>query len=152
MLRTASFRTARSRATFAAALCLASLTACQSPAACPAIAAAPFVTIHITADRSATLAALSATACQDGTCHGGPLALMDEQTPDGTLGKVGHVDMGTLSEAPIDLTVSGRDLAGQAIGAYRLRLIPRTEYPWGRDCPRVVVAQATLDASGLTAG
>ncbi|GAB3269129.1 hypothetical protein GCM10027449_03040 [Sinomonas notoginsengisoli] len=130
-----------------------SLVACHGEVACPAIAAAPFLTVHISADLAATLnsGSVTATACQDAGCHGGPLALADEQASGSASvpGKVGRIGMGSLRETPIDLTVSAQDLQGQHLGDYRLQFAPRISYPWGSSCPRVVTAEVSWDRSGL---
>ena len=137
----------------AAILTAASLVACQGPVACPAIAAAPFVTLHISADLAAGLdpTSVTATACQDTGCHGGPLALKDEQTSGSPTqpGQVGWINMGTLTETPIDVTVSGQSVQGQHLGDYRLQFAPHISYPWGYSCPRVITAEVTWDGSGL---
>ncbi|MDQ4492253.1 hypothetical protein RBS60_18795 [Sinomonas sp. ASV486] len=137
------------------------LVACQGPVACPAIAAAPFLTIHITENLAARLNPLSvtATACQDNGCHDGPLALTEEQpaspatqsaaAASSSTGKVGRINMGLLTETPIDLTVAGHDLLGTGIGPHRLQFAPNISYPWGYGCPRVVTADATWDTTGL---
>lgn len=158
-------------------LTAASLVACQGPVACPAIAAAPILTIHITADLAVRLNPLSvtATACQDNGCHDGPLTLTDERpagpvepgtegtgtavsgtaapgtAASGTAasGKIGRINMGLLTETPIDLTVAGHDLVGASIGPYRIQFGPRISYPWGSACPRVIIADATWDTTGL---
>lgn len=136
----------------AAILTAASLVACQGDVACPAIAAAPFLTLHIAASVAATLdpTSITATACQDTACHGGPLPLIDEQASgSASPGKMGEINMGILTETPIDLTVSGRDLLGRPLGDYRLQFVPHIAYPWGYTCPRVITAGALLDGTGL---
>lgn len=146
-------------AAFCAAFAAGPLSACQGPVACPMIAAAPFVTLHISPDRASTLdpASVTATACQDNGCHGGPFELSDEQPPTAGTGpavppgKVGHIDMRSLTETPIDLTVSAHDLTGRPLGEYRLQFAPSVDYPWGTTCPRVIIAAATWDNAGLRA-
>ncbi|NUP73473.1 MAG: hypothetical protein HOQ07_02270 [Sinomonas sp.] len=131
------------------------VTACwPQPVACPAIAAAPIVTIHITPDRAATLdpASLNGEACQDGECHGGPLTLLDDSGPNTQPGaKRAMIMMMTLTESPIDLTVSGANTSGQSIGTSHVRFSPRADYPWGPQCPKVLIAEATLGNQGLSA-
>ena len=133
-------------------LALASPAACGGPAACPAIAAAPFVSVHVSAERAAAISSFSASACQDGQCHGGPLNLTDDAPAgQGGAGKVGQIDMKKLTESPIDLTISGVDSAGRTVGQYGLQFAPRIEHPWGAGCPLVVIASVTLDSTGLHA-
>lgn len=133
------------------------VTACvvPQPIACPMIAMAPAVTIHVTAGRAATLdpSSLTGEACQDGKCHGGRLTLSDDSGPNTEPGaQRATIMMLTLTENPIDLTVSGRTTSGQSIGEAQVRFAPRVEYPWGRQCQRALVAEATLDDHGLYAG
>ncbi|WP_433875679.1 hypothetical protein [Sinomonas atrocyanea] len=131
-------------------LTLASPAACRGPAACPAIAAAPFVSVHVSAERAATFSSVTAWACQDGQCHGGPLALTDyAPAGQGGAGKGGQIDMKKLTESPIDLTISGMDSTGRSVSQYGLQFTPRVEHPWGDQCPLVVVASVTLDSAGL---
>ncbi|MEA5454799.1 hypothetical protein SPF06_08705 [Sinomonas sp. JGH33] len=152
---------ARSRhlaAAFAAGLAALPLAACSHPAACPAISLASVVTIHVAEHRAATLdhASLTGEACQDGACYGGPLELRAEggdstqATPVPSY--VAMIQMTKpLTENPIDLTVSGKDTSGASIGDPHLRFSPRIDYPWGPQCPRVVIAETTFDDAGLHA-
>lgn len=144
--------TALLAAAAAGALAATSLVSCHGNAACPAIAAAPFLTLHIAAGVAATLdpTSVTATACQDTACHGGPLPLADEHAAGSAApGKIGQINMGSLTETPIDLTVSGRDLLGKPLGDYRLQFVPHIAYPWGYSCPRVITVGALLDGTGL---
>ncbi|WP_422934930.1 hypothetical protein [Sinomonas sp. P47F7] len=131
------------------------LTAClPQPIACPMIAAAPIVTIHVTPERAATLdpTSLTGEACQNGQCHGGPLTLADDSGPNTQLGAKRAQIMMILTDSPIDLTVTGTNTSGKSIGSNHVRFTPRVEYPWGRQCQRVLIAEATLDNQGLYAG
>ncbi|WP_138417260.1 hypothetical protein [Sinomonas gamaensis] len=140
-------------AALAAALVALPLAACvPGPVACPAIAAAPVVTIHITPQRAATLkpGTLSGQACQDGLCSGGQLDVMDDSGPSAGPGwKRASILMRSLTESPIDLTLTGTDASGEPIGTQQARFTPRVEHPWGPQCPSTLIAEVTFDVGSL---
>ncbi|WP_284980741.1 hypothetical protein [Arthrobacter sp. efr-133-TYG-118] len=142
---------------------------CGSPSVCPAVGYGSLVTLHVTAERAATLATLGIEMCQDGTCHSfsinaltpltpGPIPL---PTPPGAPRAVplrmadGSIDVrieASINDHPLDLTTSGTNTSGSSIGMSHARLKPTTTYPDGRDCGGPTTAVATLDARGLRAG
>jgi hypothetical protein len=138
-----------------AAIAMLPLAACTpQPAACPAIAAAPVVTIHVSPDRAATLASATFTgqACQDGACSGGPLELLDDSGASATPGwKRASIMMPRLTTSPVDVTLSGADLRGDPLGDQRVTVTPREDHPFGPQCPSVLIVEVTFDAAGLRA-
>lgn len=162
-------RTARAAALMLMAA--AGLTGC-GPAACPAIGYVGGVTLHVTPERAGALSALQLELCQDGTCTSrellpGPAASASAGSPavrPGTPTPVplaqhrpdGGIDFripdGSLTDHPLDVTVTGRDVHGLPIAASRARLQPVTAYPHGRQCGGPTTAEATLGNAGLHAG
>lgn len=139
-------------AALAAAVAVLPLAACvPGPVACPAIAAAPVVTLHITPQRAATLRAgtLWGEACQDGVCSGGQLKVLDDSGPSASGWKRASILMRTLTESPIDVTVKGTDTSGTPIETLKTTFAPRVEHPWGPQCPAALIADVTFDVGSL---
>jgi hypothetical protein len=80
------------------------------------------------------------------------LDLLDDTGPSTSPGwKRASIMMTRLTESPIDLTLTGSDVRGVPLGDQRAIITPREAYPFGRQCPRVLIAEATFDAEGLRA-
>jgi hypothetical protein len=149
----------------------AGLTGCGT-AACPAVGYVGGVTLHLTPERARTLSALQVELCQDGTCTTRELlpdpaasasasspatqAVVPTRVPVAEHRPDGGIDFrlwdGSLTDHPLDVTVTGRDVQGTPIATSRAQLQPVTAYPHGRQCGGPTTAVATLDDAGLHAG
>ncbi|MFC9353803.1 hypothetical protein [Arthrobacter sp. NPDC057013] len=145
------------------------LSGCHAfEAVCPAIGQVPGVAVTVAAGYSPQVKTLRLLACQDGQCKEDTLHLMpgsvtvdqgctDGSRPDGVCSATakpdgtrhGLLQLETLSESPIDVTASGRYANGKQMPTRTLRFEPRTSYPFGEQCARVVSASVVLDAAGL---
>lgn len=144
------------------------LLSCGSASVCPAVGYISLVSLHVTAERAANLAALVIELCQDGACHSfsanaltpltpGPIPLPNSpgapqsvslRMADGSIDV--RIEAG-INDHPLDLTTSGTNTSGWSIGMSHVRLKPTATYPDGRDCGGPTTAVATLDALGLRA-
>ena len=143
-------------------------SSCGAPLACPAVGYVSSMTLHITPERTATLATLGIELCQDGTCHrfsidalapltpgpippptspGAPRAV-PERKADGSI----EVRIEAIKDSPINLTTSGTSTSGSSIGTSQTTLHPTTTYPHGHECGGATTASATLDPLGLKTG
>ncbi|MFJ5958297.1 hypothetical protein ACIQC5_20355 [Paenarthrobacter sp. NPDC092416] len=139
----------------------------ESPPPCPAIAMAPVVSLTIPASYVDSVKSVRMKACQDGTCTEDVLELfpgsvaIDQgcspdgvcsatSSPDGTLH--GSLFLPTLTESPIDATVSGSAADGTALPVRTLTFTPKGDYPYGEHCGRFITANLVLDAQGLRQG
>jgi hypothetical protein len=68
-------------------------------------------------------------------------------SPDGTL--VGFLELPSLSENPLEATLSGMSPAGTALPVRTLTFTPKGDYPYGEQCGRVISAGLILDGGGL---
>ena len=68
-------------------------------------------------------------------------------SPDGT--KRGMLMLDTLTESPMDVTVTGTSIDGSPLPVRTLRFSPRADYPFGEPCGRFVSASVVLDEAGL---
>lgn len=68
-------------------------------------------------------------------------------SPDGT--KRGMLMLDTLTESPMDVTVTGTSIDGSPLPVRTLRFTPRADYPFGEPCGRFVSASVLLDEAGL---
>jgi hypothetical protein len=152
------------------ALALAFLTTgtlasgCQP--ACPAIAQAPFVSVTVAVDYVPAVKALHLKACQDGACHEADLELLPgtrsvdqvcepslhgncsaTPSPDGTV--YGLLDLGILTESPIDSTLTGLGSDGAPLSVRTLTFRPKANFPYGERCVKFLSAALVLDAAGL---
>ncbi|GAB4097936.1 hypothetical protein [Sinomonas halotolerans] len=126
------------------------------PRPCPAIAAAPFVTIEVPTQDAESITALWARACQGTNCREDRLELLPAD-PYGDPGqpRVAHLDMGVLTEEQIALTV--RVMESSTTGRpgptalHRLDFTPIAEYPFGEHCGKFIRAVVVLDSQGLHA-
>lgn len=146
--------------------------ACTPPeVACPAIAAAPAVTVVVEQDYAPHIRSLYLKACQDGTCTEGPLELQPgfvsigeechhdaapdavcsaTSSPDGTLH--GMLMLDALTESPVAITLTGETQDGTELPALTSTINPTVSTPFGEQCGRFISASARLDAAGLTQG
>ncbi|MFC8039832.1 hypothetical protein ACFUOZ_10805 [Paenarthrobacter sp. NPDC057355] len=141
------------------------LSACADvPVACPAIGHIAAVSLTVTADYVNQVGSLRLKACQDAACTEKDLMLnpgavtSDEKctpdgvcsatsSPDGTL--QGFVELPSLSESPMEVTVSGVSKTGAALPVRTVSFTPRGSYPYGEKCGRVISAGVVLDTEGL---
>jgi hypothetical protein len=151
------------------------ISGCQSfEVACPAIGQAAGVAVTVAADYAPAVRALHLKACQDGTCKAADLELVPgtksvdqgcspaaeppggygpgsvcsaTAAPDGT--KRGMLQLGTLSEAPMDVTVTGTLKDGRPLPLRTLHFTPQGNYPFGEQCGRFLSASVVLNAAGL---
>lgn len=151
------------------------LSGCQSfEVACPSIAQAPGVAVTVANDYAAAVKALHVKACQDGTCKAADVQLVPgtasadqgcspdaeppggygpgsvcsaTSSPDGT--KRGILQLATLSESPLDVTVTGALRDGKPLPSRTLHFTPKGNYPFGEQCGRFVSASVVLNAAGL---
>ncbi|WP_077488298.1 hypothetical protein [Sinomonas mesophila] len=140
----------------AAAAAAILLTGCQFfpspyPPPCPAIAAAPFVSIEISPELAATIATLHGRGCQAGSCHEADLELL---SLPGTPGRTAQLDMVVLTEDPIELTLTATGPGPGPTGRVtqttaQLTFTPIAEYPFGQHCGKFVRAVVEWDAQGL---
>lgn len=145
------------------------ITSCSAAAVCPADGHISGVTLHITRERAANLAALGIELCQDGACRStsiDPKATVTAgtiplPTPSAALraiptrmddGSIDYLIEADITEHPLDLTTSGTDTSGWSIGRSHAVLTPTTVYDHGRECGGPTTARATLEPLGLTAG
>ncbi|WP_423183059.1 hypothetical protein [Arthrobacter sp. NyZ413] len=134
--------------------------------ACPAIAAAPVVSLTLTASYVPSVKAVHLKACQDGKCHEADLkmrsgsvsvpasctpqpagACSSVASPDGT--KYGYLQMGSLTASPIQAEVTGTAADGTPLPTRALDFTPTVAQPWGGQCPATITASLLLDAMGL---
>ena len=141
--------------------------------ACPAIGQVSGVSLTVAAGYSPQVKTLHLKACQDGRCkedilHLAPgsvpvdLGCTDDSRdggagpdsacsatsrPDGT--QRGLLELGTLADSPMAVTVSGSDANGKPLPTRTLRFEPKASYPFGEQCGRFVSASVVLDAAGL---
>ena len=121
------------------------------PPPCPAIAAAPFVSIEISPERAATIATLRGRGCQAGSCREADLELLSFP---GTPGRTAQLDMGVLTEDPIELTLTATGpgpAGGVSQTTAQLTFTPIAEYPFGEHCGTFVRAVVVWDGQGLRA-
>ena len=123
------------------------------PPPCPAIAAAPFVSIEISPERAATIATLHGRGCQGGSCREADLELLSFP---GTPGRTAQLDMGVLTEDPLELTLTATGTSPGPGGAVsqstaQLTFTPIAEYPFGEHCGKFVHAVVVWDGQGLRA-
>lgn len=141
------------------------LSACADvPVACPAIGHIAAVSLTVTADYADQVGSLRLKACQDGACTEkdimlNPGAVTSDETctpdgvcsatssPDGTL--QGFVELPTLSESPMEVTVTGTSKAGVALPVRTVSFTPRRAYPYGEQCGKFISAGVVLAADGL---
>jgi hypothetical protein len=57
--------------------------------------------------------------------------------------------LGTLSESPMDVTVTGTLKDGKPLPVRTLHFTPKGNYPFGEQCGRFVSASVVLNAAGL---
>ena len=136
--------------------------------ACPAIGQLSGVSLTVAAGYSPQVKTLHLKACQDGKCKEDTLRLApgfvsvdlgctDDSGPDGSCSATsrpdgtqrGLLELGTLSESPIDVTANGSYANGRPLPTRTLRFGPRASYPFGEQCGRFVSAAVVLDAAGL---
>ena len=136
--------------------------------ACPAIGQLSGVSLTVAAGYSPQVKTLHLKACQDGKCKEDTLHLVpgtvsvdlgctDDSRPDGSCSATskpdgtqrGLLELGTLSESPIDVTANGSNANGRPLPTRTLRFEPRASYPFGEQCGRFVSASVVLDAAGL---
>lgn len=141
--------------------------------ACPAIGQVSGVSVTVAAGYSPQVKTLHLKACQDGRCKEDTLHLVPGSVPvdlgcgddskdggtrpdavcsatskpDGT--QRGLLELGTLGDSPIDVTVSGSLANGKPLPARTLRFTPKASYPFGEQCGRFVSAAVVLDSAGL---
>src|ERR671927_33018 len=135
--------------------------------ACPAIGQLSGVSLTVAAGYSPQVKTLHLEACQDGKCKEDTLHLVpgtvsvdlgctDGSRPDGSCSatskpdgtKRGLLELGTLSESPIDVTANGSNAKDRPLPTRTLRFEPRASYPFGEQCGRFVSASVVLDAAG----
>ena len=121
------------------------------PPPCPAIAAAPFVSIEISPERAATITTLHGRGCQGGSCREADLELLSFP---GTPGRTAQLDMGVLTEEPIELTLTATGpgpgpAGGVTQTSAQLTFTPVVDYPFGEHCGKFVHAVVEWDAQGL---
>lgn len=155
----------------AATTAFATAACTPSGVACPAIAAAPVVTIVVEQDYAPHIRALYLQACQDGTCTEGPLELQPgsvsigeechhdagpdavcsaTSSPDGTLH--GMLMLDVLTESPVAITLTGEAQDGTDLPALTSTINPTVSTPFGEQCGRFISASARLGADGLRSG
>ncbi|MDR6439252.1 hypothetical protein J2790_004427 [Paenarthrobacter nicotinovorans] len=132
--------------------------------ACPAIGHIAGVSVTVAAGYTDQVGTLRLKACQDGSCtendvvlHPGATAVDQgcspegmcsaTSSPDGTL--VGFLELPSLSENPLEATLSGMSPAGIALPVRTLTFTPKGDYPYGEQCGRVISAGLILDGGGL---
>lgn len=143
------------------------LTGCYHfpvPAPCPAIAQATVVSVTVTREYAARVAALHLKACQGGVCKESDVELrpgsdpVDQGcTPEGVCSataspngtRLGMLMLDTLTEELMDLTATGTAPDGSALPERTLQFRPRAAYPFGEECGRFITASVSLDANGL---
>lgn len=143
--------------------------ACQPlEQACPAIGQAPVVSLTVDAGYAPSVQSIHLKACQDGNCKDEDLdlrpgsATIDQGcepnagpdgvcsatvSPDGTL--VGTLMLDTLTESPIEATLSGTTPNGAPLPERSLTFTPQSDYPFGQQCGKFLFASLVLDAEGL---
>ncbi|MEE2570266.1 hypothetical protein V1638_12790 [Pseudarthrobacter sp. J64] len=147
------------------------LTAACSPqeAGCPAIAAAPVVSVTVVRDYVPQVKSLHLKACQEGTCAEGDLDLQPgsvsmsddcnrdagpdsvcsaTSTPDGTL--IGMLMLERLTDAPVDVVLTGTGPDGAPLPELPHTITPIVSTPYGEQCGQFISAAVNLDADGLS--
>lgn len=150
--------------------CTAALAAgCQAETACPAIGQAPVVALTVAREYAAAVGTLRLKACQDGRCTEADLELAPGTTtvdlgcgpgpdgpdrpcsatasPDGTL--TGMLLLDSLTDSPVEASVSGTGPGGLPLPVRSLTFTPRVAYPYGVQCGRFISAGVLLAADGL---
>lgn len=133
--------------------------------ACPAIGHIAGVSLSVAASYADQVGTLRLKACQDATCtekdldlHPGAVAVDQGCTPDGVCSAtsspdgtlLGSIELPTLSESPLEATVSGTSPSGTALPTRTLTFTPKGDYPYGEQCGRVISAAVSLDEDGLS--